>query len=44
MPPQELHEIIGAYSTKEAARHLIHAANKHDGPDNISAIVLRRVF
>lgn len=44
VPLEELGGIIGAHSTKDAARHLIHAANQHGGPDNISAIVLRRVF
>lgn len=44
VPIEHLARIVKGHSTKEAARHLIHAANEHGGPDNISAIVLRRVF
>lgn len=44
VPIEQLQAIIQRHSTKDAAGHLIRAANEHGGPDNISAIVLRRVF
>lgn len=44
VPHEELQEILATHNTRESARALIEAANRHGGPDNISAIVLRRLY
>lgn len=44
VPNEELHAIITQYSPEEATRRLIQAANRHGGPDNISAVLIRRVI
>lgn len=42
VPPEEFLEIIQkAMTPQEACARLVHRANKHGGPDNISVIVLR---
>ncbi len=41
--PQELDALTRTKDVRSAARRLIDAANKAGGPDNVSAIVLRRV-
>ncbi len=43
VPPEELHALVCQRDVRNSSRRLIEAANKHGGPDNISAIVLRRV-
>jgi PPM family protein phosphatase len=40
----ELHGIIIQNHPQEATRRLVQAANRHGGPDNISAVLIRRVF
>jgi protein phosphatase len=44
VPNEELHSIITQHPTQEAAKKLVAAANRHGGPDNISAVLIRRVF
>lgn len=43
VPNDELHSIITQNTAQEATRKLVHAANRHGGPDNISAVLIRRV-
>lgn len=43
VPNDELHNIITQNTAQEATRKLVHAANRHGGPDNISAVLIRRV-
>ena len=38
-----MHSIVIQNPAQEAVRKLVHAANQHGGPDNISAVILRRV-
>jgi protein phosphatase len=40
---QEIAALVGQRDVRDASRRLIEAANKAGGPDNISAIVMRRV-
>ena len=40
---EELMALVGQRDVRDASRRLIEAANKAGGPDNISAIVMRRV-
>lgn len=40
---EELAALVGQRDVRDASRRLIEAANKAGGPDNISAIVMRRV-
>lgn len=40
---EELVALVGQRDVRDASRRLIEAANKAGGPDNISAIVMRRV-
>ena len=39
----EIAALVGQRDVRDASRRLIEAANKAGGPDNISAIVVRRV-
>ncbi|MBC8073315.1 MAG: serine/threonine-protein phosphatase [Deltaproteobacteria bacterium] len=41
--PVEIAALVGQRDVRDASRRLIEAANKAGGPDNISAIVMRRV-
>ncbi len=43
VPPEEIDVLARHPDTRSAARRLVDAANKAGGPDNISAIVVRRV-
>ncbi|MCX4246161.1 PP2C family protein-serine/threonine phosphatase [Paraliomyxa miuraensis] len=43
VPADEMAALVGQRDVRDASRRLIEAANKHGGPDNISAIILRRV-
>ncbi len=43
VPNEEMHGIVIQHDAQEAVRKLVQAANHHGGPDNISAIILRRV-
>lgn len=43
VPPDELYALLCQIDVRDASRRLIEAANKQGGPDNISAIVMRRV-
>ena len=43
VPTDELEALVGQRDVRDACRRLVDAANKHGGPDNISAIVLRRI-
>jgi serine/threonine protein phosphatase PrpC len=43
VPNEELHELVIGNTAPMAVRKLVQAANHHGGPDNISAIILRRV-
>ena len=43
VPNEELHELVIQNPAPTAVRKLVQAANHHGGPDNISAIILRRV-
>lgn len=43
VPVEEIQALVGQRDVRDATRRLIEAANKHGGPDNISAIVMRRV-
>ncbi len=43
VPDEELVALVCQRDVRDAARRLIEAANKAGGPDNISAIVIRRV-
>jgi protein phosphatase len=43
VPNEELHSLVIQHDAQEAVRKLMQAANHHGGPDNISAIILRRV-
>lgn len=40
---EEMHSIVIQNPAQEAVRKLVQAANHHGGPDNISAVILRRV-
>ncbi len=40
---EELVPLVGQRDVRDASRRLIETANKAGGPDNISAIVMRRV-
>lgn len=42
--PPEIHEIIARHSAENAVRELVAAANDQGGPDNISAVLLRRTL
>ena len=44
VPNDEMHSIITQHHPQEATRRLVNAANRHGGPDNISAVLLRRVI
>jgi len=41
--PDEMVALVGQRDVRDASRRLIEAANKGGGPDNISAVILRRV-
>lgn len=43
VPPDEIQALVCQRDVRDASRRLIEAANKQGGPDNISAIVMRRV-
>lgn len=43
VPLDEIAALVGQRDVRDASRRLIEAANKAGGPDNISAIVVRRV-
>ena len=43
VPTEEIVALVGQRDVRDASRRLIEAANKGGGPDNISAIVVRRV-
>jgi serine/threonine protein phosphatase PrpC len=43
VPLEEIHALLCQRDVRNASRRLIEAANKQGGPDNISAIVMRRV-
>ena len=43
VPMEELQALVCQRDVRDASRRLIEAANKQGGPDNISAIVMRRV-
>lgn len=43
VPPDEIAALVCQRDVRDASRRLIESANKHGGPDNISAIILRRV-
>ena len=43
MHPDELESLVNGRDVRSSARRLIDAANKSGGPDNVSAIVIRRV-
>jgi len=43
VPTDEIHALVCQRDVRDASRRLIESANKHGGPDNISAIVMRRV-
>lgn len=43
VPPVEMQALVCQRDVRDASRRLIEAANKQGGPDNISAIIMRRV-
>jgi protein phosphatase len=43
VPVEEIQALVGQRDVRAASRRLIEAANKGGGPDNISAIVMRRM-
>jgi protein phosphatase len=43
IPDEELAALVCQRDVRDASRRLIDAANKAGGPDNISAIVMRRI-
>lgn len=43
VPQAEIEALVGQRDVRDATRRLIEAANKAGGPDNISAIVIRRL-
>ncbi len=44
VPAEQIHKIITGSSTRNAARQLVQAANRAGGPDNISAVLIRRML
>ena len=44
VPAEQIHQIITGTSTRNAARQLVQAANRAGGPDNISAVLIRRML
>jgi len=44
VPPELIHEIVTNNTSRNAVRKLVLAANEAGGPDNISAILIRRVL
>jgi serine/threonine protein phosphatase PrpC len=44
VPVKEIRALVGQRDVRDASRRLIEAANKAGGPDNISAIVVRRTM
>ncbi|MCA9691815.1 MAG: protein phosphatase 2C domain-containing protein [Nannocystaceae bacterium] len=44
VPAEQIHAIITGTSTRNAVRQLVLAANKAGGPDNISAVLIRRML
>jgi protein phosphatase len=43
LPEDEIQALVGQRDVRSSCRRLVEAANKSGGPDNISAIVMRRV-
>ncbi|MEZ4453438.1 MAG: Stp1/IreP family PP2C-type Ser/Thr phosphatase [Nannocystaceae bacterium] len=44
VPPEDIHQIITGNTAEQAVRELVAAANDQGGPDNISAVLIRRLF
>lgn len=43
LPPDDIKALVGQRDVRSSVRRLIEATNKSGGPDNISALVLRRI-
>ena len=43
VPEAEIADILRQHATRDATRVLMQAANRYGGPDNISAVLLRRI-